>query len=426
MHNIQWIRKYPELFDKAMVKRGLGPIAQEIIERDKERRSGKTELQQLQQQANEWAKKIGEFKAQGKDATEALAKSKELKQKIADFKDRQDQDSDEVSIELMDELLYTLPNVLQEDVPTGEGDEDNIEIKRIGELPNFSWDAKEHDVLGEALGLMDFKQASKMSGSRFVVLKGALARLERALCQFMIDIHTREFGYTETSIPLLVKDEAMFGSGQLPKFAEDSFLTTNGYRLIPTSEVSLVNLVNDRILEYTELPVRLTACTPCFRSEAGSAGRDTRGMIRQHQFLKVELVSIVEPQDSAMEHERMLGCAEEILKRLELPYRVVLLCSADTGFCAQKTYDLEVWMPGQNKYREISSCSNCGDFQARRLKARYRASDKENAYVHTLNGSGVAVGRALVAILENYQNADGSITVPKQLIPYMDGMTRIG
>jgi seryl-tRNA synthetase len=426
MHNIQFIRKSPELFDNAMVKRGLGPLSQDILERDKELRGDKTQLQQLQQQANEWAKKIGELKSKGQDATEAMTKSKELKQQIAALKDKQENETDEVSVELMDELLYTLPNILADDVPTGDSEEDNVEVKRIGEIPNFNFTVKEHDVLGEALGLMDFKQASKMSGSRFVILRGALARLERALCQFMIDIHTREFGYEETSIPLLVKDEAMFGSGQLPKFSEDSFVTTNGYRLIPTSEVSLVNIVNDRILEYTELPIRLTACSPCFRSEAGSAGRDTRGMIRQHQFIKVELVSIVEPEDSEAEHQRMLGCAEEILKRLELPYRVVLLCSGDTGFCAQKTYDLEVWMPGQNKYREISSCSNCGDFQARRLKARYRASEKENAYVHTLNGSGVAVGRALVAILENYQNQDGSITIPKQLIPYMDGVTKIG
>lgn len=426
MHNIGWIRQHPEQFDQAMVKRGLGPIAAEILARDSQRRGDKTQLQRLQQQANEWAKKIGELKSQGKDATEALEASKRLKQEIATCKQQQEEEIDEVSIELMDELLYTLPNILAEDVPQGDNETDNLEIKRVGELPAFSFTPKEHDVLGEQLGLMDFKQAGKMSGSRFVILKGGLARLERALCQFMLDIHTREFGYEETSVPLLVRDHAMFGSGQLPKFAEDSFATTNGYRLIPTSEISLVNVMNDRIVEAEALPMRFTACTPCFRSEAGSAGRDTRGMIRQHQFLKVELVSIVTPETAALEHERMLNCAETVLKRLELPYRVVLLCSADTGFCAQKTYDLEVWLPGQATYREISSCSNCGDFQARRMKARYRAMDKDNRYVHTLNGSGVAVGRALVAIMENYQQADGSISIPKALVPYMDGAIKIG
>ena len=426
MHNIQFIRQHPDQFDDAMVKRGLGPIASEILARDQQRRGEKTQMQSLQQQANEWARKIGELKSQGKDASEALEKSKFLKQQIAECKQQQEQETDDVSIELMDELLYSLPNILASDVPEGDGEDDNVEVRRVGDLPSFSFTPKEHDHLGEQLGLMDFKQAGKMSGSRFVVLKGALARLERALSQFMLDIHTREFGYEEVSVPLLVKDEAMFASGQLPKFADDSFATTNGYRLIPTSEIALVNLMNDTLVDASVLPLRFTACTPCFRSEAGAAGRDTRGMIRQHQFLKVELVSIVAPEEAHREHERMLQCAEEVLKRLELPYRVVLLCSADTGFCAEKTYDIEVWLPGQAKYRETSSCSNCGDFQARRMKARYRASEKENQYVHTLNGSGVAVGRALVAILENYQQEDGSILIPKQLIPYMDGMVKIG
>lgn len=425
MHNIHYIRKHPDLFDQAMVKRGLAPIAEEILSRDKERRGEKTSLQSLQQQANELAKLIGEKMAKKEDAKELLERSKELKQKINEAKKQQESEAEEITIELVDELLFTLPNILDEDVPNGEDETENVEVKRHGTIPSFDFKVKEHHELGEALGLMDFKQAAKISGSRFVILKGQLARLERAISQFMLDIHTKEFGYEEVSVPLLVKDEAMFGSGQLPKFAEDSYQTTDGYRLIPTSEVSVVNLVNDVILEQSQLPLRYTACTPCFRSEAGSAGRDTAGMIRMHQFTKVELISITDEASSQQEHERMLACAEEILKRLEIPYRVVLLCSGDTGFCARKTFDLEAWLPGQHKYREISSCSNCGDFQSRRMKARYKDDHGHNQFVHTLNGSGLAVGRTLIAIMENYQNKDGSITIPKPLVPYMGGLTVI-
>jgi seryl-tRNA synthetase len=418
MHNIKYIRENPAAFDAAMVKRGLGPISEEILKRDKEKRGSKTAMQDLQQQANDWAKKIGELKSKGGDASEAIAKSKELKEQIAALKNQQESESEDISTELVDELLCSLPNIPADDVPEGEDEDDNIEVRRFGEKPEFAFHPKEHFDLGEALGMMDFETASKMSGSRFVILKGQLAKLERALRDFMIDVHTEEFGFTEVSPPLLVRDNAMFGSGQLPKFAEDSFQTTDGYRLIPTSEVSLVNMVSDSILSEQQLPMRLTACTPCFRSEAGSAGKDTRGMIRQHQFWKVEMVSVTDENSSDAELERMTNCAEEILKRLKIPYRVMMLCSQDMGFTARKTYDLEVWLPGQVRYREISSCSNCGDFQARRLKTRYK-TDSENRFVHTLNGSGVAVGRALVAVLENYQNADGSITVPDVLRKYM-------
>lgn len=425
MHNIKFIRENPKAFDDAMVKRGLAPIADDILARDKDVRGEKTHLQDLQQEANIWAKKIGELKMSGQNADEAIAKSKELKAKIASFKDMQQSEKDDVPVELVDELLYTLPNIPADDVPVGESEDDNVEIRRWGERPVFDFHPKEHFDLGEALGLMDFDQTSKISGSRFVTLKGGLALMERALGNFMMDIHTREFGYTEVSPPILVRDEAMFGVGQLPKFEEDSFSTTNGYRLIPTAEVSLTNLVRDSILNAEELPLRFVAHTPCFRSEAGSAGRDTRGMLRQHQFWKVELVSITDEKNSVNEHERMTSCAEEILKRLGLPYRVMLLCSKDMGFSATKTYDFEVWLPGQVKYREVSSCSNCGDFQARRMKARYKNKDGENVLVHTLNGSGLAVGRTLIAIMENYQNSDGSITIPDALRSYM-GVDKIG
>ncbi len=416
MHNIKFIRENPKDFDEAMVKRGLGPISEEILKRDKEVRSGKANLQELQQQANEWAKKIGQLKARGEDASEAIAKSKELKAKLAEAK--KSTDSEDIPTELVDELLYTLPNIPDETVPVGEDEDDNVEVRRWGDKPEFSFHPKEHFELGENLGQMDFEQAAKISGSRFVILKGQLAKLERALCNFMLDIHTKEFGYEEVSPPILVRDAAMFGSGQLPKFAEDSFETTDGYRLIPTAEVSLANMVRESILNEEDLPLRYTACTPCFRSEAGSAGKDTRGMIRQHQFWKVEMVSVVDEKSSAEELERKVNCAEEILKRLGIPYRLMLLCSQDMGFTAIKTYDLEVWLPGQVRYREISSCSNCGDFQARRMNTRYK-SDKGNVFAHTLNGSGLAVGRTIVAILENYQNEDGSITVPEALVGYM-------
>lgn len=420
MHDIKAIRKDPDTFDHAMIRRGLGAVADEILQRDQERRSSKTSLQELQQQANSWAKKIGELKSKGEDASEAIAKSKELKAQIAALKDQEDREEHDPSIEVVDTLLSALPNILDEDVPEGEDEEDNEEIHRVGDIPQFSFMAKEHFELGENLGLMDFEQTAKISGSRFVTLKGDLARLERALMQFMLDIHTKEHGYTEVSPPILVRDEAMFGSGQLPKFDEDSFATTNGYRLIPTAEVSLVNMVRESILDGKDLPLRYVSATPCFRSEAGSAGRDTRGMIRLHQFWKVELVSITDKESSKEELERTTECAENILKRLELPFRRVLLCSGDTGFCAHKTYDLEVWLPGQQKYREVSSCSNTGAFQARRMNARYRDSNQDIEFVHTLNGSGLPTGRTLVAILENYQNEDGSITIPLALRSYME------
>lgn len=425
MHDIKSIRKDPHAFDKAMIKRGLGAISEEILERDKEVRGEKTNMQELQQQSNDLAKKIGALKMKGEDASAEIEASKQVKAKIAALKNQQNEEQADIPTELVDELLYTLPNILSDDVPDGDGEDENVEIRRVGEKREFAFTPKEHFEIGENLGLMDFEQTAKISGSRFVTLKGGLAKMERALANFMLDIHTKEFGYTETSVPILVKDHAMFGTGQLPKFAEDSFVTTDGYRLISTSEISLTNLVRESIIEKEKLPLRFVTCTPCFRSEAGSAGRDTKGMLRQHQFWKVEMVSVTDEESSAAEHERMTNCAEEVLKRLKIPYRVMLLCSADTGFTATKTYDLEVWLPGQIRYREVSSCSNCGDFQARRMNARYRAADKDNRFVHTLNGSGVAVGRALIAIIENYQNKDGSITVPDALRVYM-GCDKIG
>lgn len=419
MHDIKLIRKNPEFFDKAMMQRGLAPVSAEILARDKQKRGNLTSLQELQQKSNELAKKIGELKAKGADASQEIEASKLVKAQLAELKNQQNETESELPNQLVDELLCSLPNILDESVPDGDDEDDNVELRRVGEIPEFDFSAKEHDVLGEALGLMNFTQTAKISGSRFVTLKGDLAKMERALGQFMLDIHTKEFGYTEVSVPILVKDEAMFGTGQLPKFAEDSFVTTNGYRLIPTAEISLTNLVRETILDVGDLPLRYTALTPCFRSEAGSAGRDTKGMLRQHQFYKVELVTITDEDSSIEEHERMTACAEEILRRLKLPYRVMLLCAADTGFSSRKTYDLEVYLPGQMRYREVSSCSNCGDFQARRMDARYKMGEKDNRFVHTLNGSGVAVGRALLAIMENYQQADGSIKVPEALIPYM-------
>jgi seryl-tRNA synthetase len=420
MHNIKAIRENPENFDEGMKRRGLGPISDEILKRDKEVRGEKTALQDLQQQANEWAKKIGMLKAKGEDASEAIAKSKELKEKVQDIKAKMESESDDVPTELVDELLFTLPNIPAEDVPFGESEDDNEEVRRWGDKPDFDFTPKEHFELGEDLGLMDFETAAKISGSRFVVLKGQLAKLERALGQYMIDVHTKEFGYEETSVPILVRDDAMFGSGQLPKFAEDSFQTTDNYRIIPTAEVPLVNVVRESILNEEQLPIRMVSLTPCFRSEAGAAGKDTRGMIRQHQFWKVELVSITDENSSDDELERKTECAEEIVRRLKIPYRVMKLCSGDMGFSAKRTYDLELWMPGQIKYREVSSCSNCGDFQARRMNARYKNENGENVFAHTLNGSGLAVGRTMIAIMENYQNADGSITVPDVLRQYMD------
>lgn len=420
MHDIRSIRDNPAAFDAGMARRGVEPLSSRILELDQERRACQTQAQELQARRNEASKLIGAYKKDGKDAQPLLDEVAAIKEKMPQLEEREK----ELGAEL-DRILASYPNIPAPEVPDGKDEHDNVEIRRIG-TPTDIANAKQHFELGEALGLMSFDLAAKLSGARFTVLRGQLARLERALGDFMLDIHTTEYGYEEVSPPLLVKDDAAFGTGQLPKFTEDLFQTTNGFWLIPTAEVPLTNLVNDAILDGEELPLRLTARTPCFRSEAGSAGRDTRGMIRQHQFYKVEMVSITRPDQSAAEHERMTDAAETVLKRLGLPFRTVTLCSGDMGFTAQKTYDIEVWLPGQGAYREISSCSNCGDFQARRMKARFRAKgEKSTQFVHTLNGSGTAVGRCLIAVLENYQQADGSILIPDALRPYMGGLERI-
>lgn len=419
MHDIKLIRENPEAFDAAMQRRGLGALSDELLALDKASRGDATELQKLQERSNTLAKEIGALMGQGKkdEAAPLMAESKEIKAKIAAAKDEAEQGGENLALR---ERLLDLPNALDDDVPEGKTEDDNKELRKHGEPTAFDFAAKEHDELGEALGLMDFEQTAKISGARFVTLMGDLAKLERALAQYMLDVQTKEHGFTEMSVPLLVRDEAMIGTGQLPKFAEDAFQTTDGRWLISTSEIALANQVRESIIDAADLPLRYTALTPCFRSEAGSAGKDTRGMIRHHQFWKVELVSVTDVDASNDEHEFITQCAETILQRLEIPYRVMLLCSGDTGFGARKTYDLEAWLPGQGRYREISSCSNCGDFQARRMNARTRnANEKETRFVHTLNGSGLAVGRTLIAVLENYQQADGSIAVPKVLQPYM-------
>ncbi len=420
MHDLRSIRDNPAAFDAGLTRRGVEPLSSRILELDQERRACQTQFQELQARRNEASKLIGAYKKEGKDAQPLLDEVAGLKEKLPQLEEREKA----LGVEL-DGILASYPNLPAADVPDGKDEHDNVEIRRVG-TPVEIANAKQHFELGEALGLMSFDLAAKLSGARFTVLRGQLARLERALGDFMLDIHTREFGYEEVSPPLLVKDDAAFGTGQLPKFTEDLFQTTNGFWLIPTAEVPLTNLVNDAILDGEELPLRLTARTPCFRSEAGSAGRDTRGMIRQHQFYKVEMVSITRPDQSAAEHERMTDAAETVLKRLGLPFRTVTLCTGDMGFTSQKTYDIEVWLPGQGAYREISSCSNCGDFQARRMKARFRTKgEKATQFVHTLNGSGTAVGRCLIAVLENYQQADGSILIPEALRPYMGGLERI-
>ncbi len=419
MHDLKFIRDHPERFDAGLASRGLAPMSGEVLRLDAQRRAFITELQELQKARNDASKQIGAAKAKGDDAAAQV-----LIDAVADLKQRlQDGEAREREIQVeLDTLLGGIPNLPLMDVPRGVDEKSNIEVRRHGAPPQFSFAPREHFNLGEPLGLMDFEAAAKLSGARFVVLKGALAKLERALAAFMLDLHTSEFGYTEVSPPLMVRDDAMFGTAQLPKFADDQFRTTNDMWLIPTAEVPLTNLVRESILSEADLPLRFTAFTPCFRAEAGAAGRDTRGMIRLHQFAKVEMVSIVAPENADAEHERMTACAEEVLKRLGLHYRVMLLCTGDMGFAARKTYDLEVWLPGQNAFREISSCSQCGDFQARRMQARYRPGDDKNLlYVHTLNGSGLAVGRTMVAILENYQQADGSVIVPEVLRPYMGG-----
>jgi seryl-tRNA synthetase len=472
VHDIKIIRDNPQAFDAGLARRGLGPRAGELIALDDARRAAIGELQKAQERRNAASKEIGQAMARGdKQAAE------DLKAEVAAHKALMPQmeAAEREALAGLERELAGIPNLPAADTPDGRDENDNVEVRRIGAPPQFpnSYQPKEHFEIGEALGLMDFEAAAKMSGARFVVLKGALARLERALMQFMLDLHTTEHGYEEVNPPLLVRDDAMFGTAQLPKFVEDQFAGVSAlefakdvllhpaiaeafqYRfsrppglaegmryfigatdiavsqaqklwLIPTAEVPLTNLVRESIVDEKRLPLRYTAGTPCFRAEAGAAGRDTRGMIRQHQFNKVELVSITAPEQSAAEHERMTACAEEVLKRLGLHFRTMALCTGDMGFASQKTYDIEVWLPGQGRFREISSCSVCGDFQARRMNARCKAADaKHTRFVHTLNGSGVATGRALVAVIENYQNPGGSVTVPDALRRYMGGLTRI-
>ncbi|MEQ9662633.1 MAG: serine--tRNA ligase [Parasphingopyxis sp.] len=419
MHDLKAIRENPAAFDAAMARRGHEPIAATILALDEKNRLVLTELQELQARRNDASKAIGQAKAQGDEdrAQEMITKVANLKARIAELEESADGMAPEIEIR-----LSGLPNILHEDVPDGADENDNLLVHERGERRTFNYVPKTHDEIGAALGL-DFEDAAKISGARFAVLRGPVARLNRAIAQFMLDLQTEEHGFTEVAPPLLVRDEAMIGTGQLPKFAEDSFQTTDGRWLIPTAEVSLTNLVRERILSSDELPLRFAALTPCFRSEAGSAGRDTKGLIRQHQFDKVEMVAITRAEDGPDEHERMTQCAETVLDRLELPYRRMLLCAGDTGFSSAKTFDLEVWLPGQDCYREISSVSHCTQFQARRMNARYRAEgEKQTRFAHTLNGSGLAVGRTLVAVLENYQEADGSITIPAALRPYMGGL----
>ncbi|MEM7618617.1 MAG: serine--tRNA ligase [Pseudomonadota bacterium] len=427
MFDIKYIRDNPQDFDAAMARRGLEAQSPEILSLDEKRRAIQTELQTIQQERNEKSKEIGKVKAAGGDAQEAMDAVSALKDKMGEL-----EENDRNVGEQLKEILSGLPNIMKDDVPEGADEEDNVEIRRwfpvdeteprVGESV-----AKEHFEIGEALGMMDFDTAAKLSGSRFVMLKGKLAKLERAIAQFMLDTHTEKNGLTEVSSPLLVTTDVMYGTGQLPKFEEDQYETTDGKWLIPTSEVTLTNTVREDIVDGETLPHRYTAFTPCFRKEAGSAGKDTRGMLRQHQFYKVEMVSITKPEESDAEHERMLGCAQGILEALEIPYRTVVLCTGDTGFGARKTYDIEAWLPGQNTYREISSCSTCGDFQARRMNARFKEKgDKKTQFVHTLNGSGVAVGRCLIAVMENYYDpADGGVFVPEVLKPYMSGLEKI-
>ena len=420
MLDLRWARDNPKALDKALAMRGAAPISSRVLELDASRRLAQTEFQEAQSQRREASKLIGQAKARGDDATEALA----LVAKLKETAEAAEATEKRISKEL-DDLLAGLPNLPMDDVPFGTDESQNIEIRKVGVPREFDFKPRDHVALGSPLG-MDFEVGTKLSGARFVAMRGAMARLERALAHFMLDLHVAEHGFTEVRPPLLVRDEAMFGTGQLPKFSEDLFQTTDGRWLIPTAEVPLTNMIAGEILDPAQLPIRMTAHTPCFRSEAGAAGRDTRGMIRMHQFDKVELVSIVESGEGVSELERMTAAAEAVLKHLDLPYRTVLLCTGDMGFGARKTYDLEVWLPSQETYREISSCSFCGDFQARRMNARVRrVGEKGTVFVETLNGSGVAVGRALVAILENGQQADGSVILPKALHPYMNGLERL-
>ena len=418
MHDIRFIRENPDTFDAALKRRKLAPMAGEILKTDSDRRALQAQIQEMQSRRNQASKEIGALKSKGSNADALIAEVNDIKTKMPTL------ETEEVSLaENLESRLLELPNLLDDSVPDGDDEDQNQLIRIIGDVPSFPFTPKDHVALGEGLGLMDFALGAKLAGARFVVLSGQLARLERALAALMLDTHTSEFGYVETLPPALVNSQTMTGTGQLPKFAEDLYRTDDKW-LIPTAEVPLTNIVADEITDSAVLPLRMTAYTQCFRSEAGSAGRDTRGMIRQHQFSKVEMVSITHPDQSADELERMTSCAETILQKLALPYRVLLLCSGDTGFSAQQTYDLEVWLPGQDEgrgmYREISSCSNCGPFQARRMKARFRdAETGETRFLHTLNGSGLAVGRTLIAILENGQQEDGSILLPEALQSYM-------
>jgi seryl-tRNA synthetase len=469
MYDIKWIREHPEAFDKGLKRRGLEPLSGKLLALDEKRRAAITKSEQAQARRNAASKEIGQAKAKKDEATaqKLMAEVATLKETMPALDAEQKKLGDE-----LDKELAQIPNTPLDEVPDGTDEHGNVEYRQFGKKRDYAFKPKQHFELGEALGMMDFELAAKLSGARFVVLQKGLARMERALGQFFLDVHTSEkHGYTEVSPPLFVRDEVMFGTAQLPKFADDQFSATRtitrsdllhdalryavdgdkedfkqnkidlqtlvdrtverapskeDFWLIPTAEVPLTNLVRESIVDENKLPLRLTACTPCFRAEAGAAGKDTRGMIRQHQFTKVELVSITTPEKSKDEHERMLSCAEEVLKQLDLHYRVVTLCTGDMGFASQKTYDIEVWLPGQNMFREISSCSVCGEFQAQRMKARYKGKDgKVKGFVHTLNGSGVAVGRALIAVMETYQQEDGSIAVPEALKPYMGGMTKI-
>jgi seryl-tRNA synthetase len=447
MHDIKWIRDNPEAFDRGLARRGLAGEAKRLIEIDEHRRAAIQKVEAALARRNTASREIGAAKKSGEEdvAQKLMAEVARLKDEIPQLEAEEKKISKE-----LEEALAQIPNLPLDEVPDGKDASDNVEHHRFGAKRNYGFAPKQHFELGEALGQMDFETAAKLSGARFVVLKGSLARLERAIGQFMLDLHTNEHGYTEVNPPLLVRDATMFGTAQLPKFAEDQFSASAGPAgkqfidflkqggqvgeiealdnlwLIPTAEVPLTNLVRESIVDEAALPMRLTALTPCFRAEAGAAGKDTRGMIRQHQFTKVELVSITTPEQSKDEHERMLACAEEVLRRLDLHYRVVTLSTGDMGFASQKTYDIEVWLPGQGMYREISSCSVCGEFQARRMSARYRGKeDRQVRHVHTLNGSGVAVGRALIAVMESYQQQDGSIAVPDALAPYMGGRKTI-
>ena len=414
MFDIKKIRDNPKDFDTNLAKRGLNPNSDLLIKIDEENRTAIAKAQSLQEERNSKSKLIGEYASSGNvdEANKLKEEVSSLKSKLHDLENKQKEIAERLKLE-----LSILPNLPDEDVPVGD-EECNQEIKTSGEKKEFDFEVKEHFDLGENLGLMDFEKASKISGARFVIQQGSLARLERAIANFMLDLHTTEFDYQEVNVPILVRDNALYGTGQLPKFEEDLFKTINDYYLIPTAEVPLTNMTRDSIIDIADLPLRFVAHTPCFRSEAGAAGRDTRGIMRQHQFYKVELVSLTDANNSKNEHERMLSCAEEVLKRLGLNYRVMLLASQDMGFSANKTYDIEVWLPGQRAYREISSCSNCGDFQSRRMNSRYKVDGSTN-FIHTLNGSGLAVGRTLIAIMENYQNSDGSISIPDVLQSYM-------